>query len=51
MLCLGSLACVTLGHMLSYVLLHFFPPGSVFEVQIHLGGSRLDRVSRTMGFI
>jgi hypothetical protein len=29
---LGSLTCVTLRHMLSYVLFHSFPPLSVLEV-------------------
>jgi hypothetical protein len=51
MLCLGSLACVTLRHMLSYVFLHSFPPVSGFEIHVHLGGSWVDGVSRTMGFI
>jgi hypothetical protein len=51
MISLDSPTCVTLGHILCYLLLHSCPPEILLQILIHLVGSRMDRIPSVVGLV
>jgi hypothetical protein len=45
------LAHITLRHESGYITFHSSPPIFVSYIHVHLGGSRMDGISRVMGFV
>ena len=51
MFCLHKAAHITARNIVGDLSLHIAPPENLFEVLVHFGTTRVDRVSRAVGFL